>query len=86
MKDTKKFLFASGLGLAGLCIGCFIWLGIFMGKRSQEAISEVGMIYMAQVSKQLQEKFDAIIDLRMSQIEGIIKRTPRKPWFMGKRW
>ena len=84
MKDTKKFLFASGLGLAGLCIGCFIWLGIFMGKRSQEAISEVGMIYMAQVSKQLQEKFDAIIDLRMSQIEGIIKRTPPETVVYGE--
>ncbi len=84
MKDTKKFLFASGLGLAGLCIGCFIWLGLFMGKRSQEAIGEVGMIYMAQVSKQLQEKFDAIIDLRMSQIEGIIKRTPPETVVYGE--
>ncbi len=76
MKDTKKFLFASGLGLAGLCIACFVWLGIFMGAKSQEAINQVGCIYMSAVSRQLQEKFDAIIRLRLSQIQGIVKRTP----------
>lgn len=76
MKSTKKFLLASALGLAGLCIVCFTWLGLFMGARSKEAINEIGMIYMAEVSKQLQEKFSAIINLRFSQIEGIIKRTP----------
>jgi len=84
VNDTKKFLFASGLGLAGLCIACFAWLGLFMGARSQEAISEIGMIYMSEVSKQLQEKFDAIIDLRMSQIEGIVRRTPPETVVYGK--
>ncbi len=76
MKGMKKFLLASALGLAGLCIACFVWLGIFMGAKSQEAINQVGCIYMSAVSRQLQEKFDAIIRLRLSQIQGIVKRTP----------
>lgn len=76
MKGMKKFLLASALGLAGLCIACFVWMGLFMGAKSQEAINQVGRIYMSEVSRQLQEKFDAIIRLRLSQIEGIIRRTP----------
>ena len=76
MTGMTKFLWASALGLAGLCIACFVWLGIFMGAKSQEAINQVGCIYMSAVSRQLQEKFDAIIRLRLSQIQGIVKRTP----------
>ena len=76
MKGMKKFLLASALGLVGLCIACFVWMGLFMGAKSQEAINQVGRIYMSEVSRQLQEKFDAIIRLRLSQIEGIIRRTP----------
>ncbi len=76
MKGMKKFLLASALGLAALCIACFAWLGMFIGAKSQEAIDQIGIIYMSEVSRQLQEKFDAVIRLRLSQIEGIIKRTP----------
>ncbi len=83
MKGMKKFLLASALGLAGLCIACFVWMGLFMGAKSQEAINQVGRIYMSEVSRQLQEKFDAIIRLRLSQIEGIIKRTPWKDAVYG---
>ena len=76
MKGMKKFLLASALGLAALCIACFAWLGMFIGAKSKEAIDQIGIIYMSEVSRQLQEKFDAVIRLRLSQIEGIIKRTP----------
>ena len=31
---------------------------------------------MSEMSRQLKEKFTAIIDLRLSQVEGIVKRTP----------
>ena len=65
MKGMKKFLLASALGLAGLCIACFVWMGLFMGAKSQEAINQVGRIYMSEVSRQLQEKFDAIIRLML---------------------
>ncbi len=76
MNKTRRFLFVSALFLAGLCITCFFWLGRFMTGKSGDAINEIGEIYMSEMSRQLQQKFDAIVNLRLSQVEGIIKRTP----------
>ncbi len=75
-KETKKLLLASIVGLIALCVGVFFWISATMSGKSGETISEIGMIYMSEMSKQLQEKFAAIVDLRLAQIEGIIRRTP----------
>ena len=75
-KQTKKFLLASAFCLVVLCIAVFLWLGSTMGDRSQEAISKIGTIYMSELNRQLQQKFTAIVDLQMAQVEGIVKRTP----------
>ena len=75
-KETKKLLLASIVGLIALCVGVFFWVSATMSGKSGETISEIGMIYMSEMSKQLQEKFAAIVDLRLAQIEGIIRRTP----------
>ena len=47
-----------------------------MTGKSEEAINEVGKIYMSEMSMQLQQKFDAITMSWISQVEGIIRRTP----------
>ena len=47
-----------------------------MTGKSEEAINEVGKIYMSEMSMQLQQKFDAITTSWISQVEGIIRRTP----------
>ena len=70
-KQTKRFLFASACCLAALCVAVFLWVSVYMSARSEDAISEIGMIYMSEMSKQLQQKFEAVIDLRLSQAEGI---------------
>ncbi len=75
-KQTKRFLLASVSFLIVLCITIFIWIGIYMNKKSEVAIGDIGKIYMSEMSKQLQQKFDAIIDLRLSQMDGIVLRTP----------
>ncbi len=72
-RQTKQFLLASACGLIALCIAIFLWISVYMSERSGDAISEIGMIYMSEMSRQLQEKFDAIIHLRLSQVEGIVK-------------
>lgn len=75
-RQTKKFLFASLVCLVALCITVFIWLGDVMGGKSQMAISQVGTIYMSELNRQLQQKFVAIVNLQMTQLEGIVERTP----------
>lgn len=73
---TKKFLLLSLVGMLSLCIIIFAWVFSTMSRKSRESISEIGMIYMSEMSKQLQQKFEGIITLRVSQVEGIVRRTP----------
>ena len=75
-RQTKKFLFASLVCLVALCITVFIWLSDVMGEKSQKAISQVGTIYMSELNRQIQQKFVAIVNLQMTQLEGIVERTP----------
>lgn len=64
------------VGMLSLCIIIFIWVFSTMSKKSRESISEIGMIYMSEMSKQLQQKFDGLVTLRLSQVEGVVRRTP----------
>ncbi len=75
-KRTKRFLLISMCCLVLLCVLIFIWLSSAMTGKSEEAINEVGKIYMSEMSMQLQQKFDAITTSWISQVEGIIRRTP----------
>ncbi len=75
-KQTKRFLLASMSCLIVLCVLIFLWVGSTMDDKSEDAVSDIGRIYMSEMSRQLQEKFSAIIDLRLSQMEGIVLRTP----------
>ncbi|MEY8339527.1 response regulator [Lachnospiraceae bacterium 62-35] len=76
IERTKRILLLSLAGMLSLCIVIFIWIFSIMSKKSEESISEIGMIYMSEMSKQMQQKFDGIITVRLSQVEGIVKRTP----------
>ncbi len=84
LKKTKRFLFASLIGLIILCIIIFSWAADSIGKKSQNTLNEIGTLYMSEMSKQLQEKFEALIDLRLSQVEGIVRRTPPETASYGK--
>lgn len=74
--NTKKFLLTSVTCLVLLCIVIFIWLGVVMSNESYDAINKVGTLYMSEMSTQLQQKFDAIINLQLSRVKALIRRTP----------
>lgn len=84
-KMTKRFFAISGICLIILCIGVFIRIGTFMNKKSGETITEIGTIYMSEMSKQIHQKFDAIVDLKLSQAQGIIRRTPQETAQYGEQ-
>lgn len=75
-KKTRKFLISSVCGLVILCIVIFLWLGSAMSRKSYDAINEVGLLYMSEMSVQLQQKFNAVIDLQEARVRAILKRTP----------
>ena len=55
-----------------------------MSTKSYDAINEVGMLYMSEMSVQLQQKFNAVIDLQVARVEAVIKRTPPQEAVYGQ--
>ena len=75
-KKVINFFAHSVVSVIIVCIAVFVCLTIFMGSKTEESIQEVSNTYMAEVNQQIQQKFRAIIGLRLEQLEGIVKRTP----------
>lgn len=75
-RKTKFFLWSSFLGLIVLCIIMFTLVWTVMSKESDKAITEIGTIYMSEMNRQIQQKFEAVIDLRMIQLNGVRDRNP----------
>lgn len=74
-KDIKLFLVVSIIGLIVLGFVVFSWMGMEMNNKSESSINEISNIYMSEMSSQLQKKFEAVIDLYLAQLDGVIKRV-----------
>lgn len=83
-KNTRKFLIISFSFLIVVCILSFMAIAIRIGRKSNDAVSDVGMLYMSEMNRQLQEKYTTVIELRLSQLEGIVKRTPPESVHYGE--
>lgn len=83
-KKIKKLLGWSFSGVIIVCIIVFIWLIFFMTKKTKESVTEVSEIYMSEINKQVQQKFHSIINLRLEQIDGIVRRTPEESVVFGQ--
>lgn len=59
-----------------VCILVIFGFVAFLWVRTEETVEDITVVYMSEMSEQIQQKFKAIIDLRQEQIEGIIKLTP----------
>lgn len=75
-QKTKKFLWISFISVIIFCIVIFAWISKYLGDKSEETVTEIGKIYMSEMNRQLEQKFSTIIELRISQVEGILMRTP----------
>lgn len=75
-KKINRFLLISLIGAVIVCSAVFFGTTAIMQGETTNTISEIGEIYMTEMNQQVQEKFVSIIDLRISQVEGVIRRTP----------
>ncbi len=75
MKErTTRFLITSVICLSTLGVIIFIWLGYVMGGKSEVAIDKVSETFMSEMNAQLQKKFETLIDLHLSQLDGVVLR------------
>ncbi len=75
IKNTMRFLKVSLCFALALCIAVFVWMTSYMRLQIDSAMNDVGEIYMSAMSSQLKMHYNSIIDLRLSQVEGITERT-----------
>ena len=75
-KRTIRFLWVSLLCLAALCVAVFIWLTRVMAVKSDETLTQVANIYMKEIDAQLKLHFDSLVDMRLSQVDNIIRAVP----------
>ncbi len=76
IKNTKKFLLISFSILISVCVIMLTVTSMYVSGKSDGAINEIGMIYMSAVAKQMQEKFDVVVDSQILEMEGIVERHP----------
>ena len=75
--STTRFLIYSFIGLLIFSISVFSLLGIYMSRKSEKAVYEVGQIYMSGMNKQMSKHFETVIKLRFNQVNGIVLLSQR---------
>lgn len=75
-KKTIRFLWISLVCLAILCVAVFTWLTKVMGEKSDETLTQVANLYMEEINAQLKRHFDSLVEVQLSQVEGITLAVP----------
>ena len=70
--STTRFLIYSFIGLLIFSIIIFSLLGIYMSRKSEKTVYEIGQIYMSGMNKQMSNHFETVIKLRFGQVRGIV--------------
>ena len=55
-KKTIRFLWSSLLSILVVCVGVFVGMTHYMAKQNEDAMNEVGEMYMSEMSRQLQRQ------------------------------
>ncbi len=84
VKNAKKFLLISFSVLAVVCVVIFELVSTKIDESSRTAINEVAEIYMTAMAKQTQQKFDAVVDLQIMEMKGILERHPPETQVYGE--
>ncbi len=83
-EKTKRNLLVSFIMLIFMCICIMFVQSHFMSKKSRETIGEVGELYMSEVNRQMQQKFEAVTDIWLHEGQAIIQRTPPEEAVYGE--
>lgn len=78
MKNKKMIFFLCGsvIIIMLVCVIVFSKMIQYMNQQNDDALHEVGELYMKEMSNQISSHFTSVMDLRISMQEAIITRTP----------
>ncbi len=70
-KRINRFLIISISAILLLCVGVFVFLSIFISKTNDQAVNNIGSVYMEGVSQQISKHFQTAMNLQLEQVEDI---------------
>ncbi len=73
---VPRLLIGSIIFVIILCVIVFTTQTVRMNRKSAETIGEIGEVYMSGMSRQAASHFDTIMDLRLSQVAGLVDAVP----------
>ncbi len=73
---APRLLISSIIFVIVLCVIVFTTQTIRMNRKSAETIGEIGELYMSGISRQSAMHFGTIMDLRLSQVAGLVDAVP----------
>lgn len=84
-KRTTHFLVVSLIVMIFVSIGSLALFAVTMSDKSEDTIMEIGTIYMSGMSEKTSMNFRTTINLRMAQIETIVKDFPPEEAVYGEK-
>lgn len=76
-KKIVRFFWKSLISVILICAVLFLFLIIYMTRRTKETIFGISDTYMSAINNQVQQKFSSMIDLQLKQIDSVIARMPQ---------
>jgi len=81
MQQQRKithFLRNSMIFIGIVCISIFLALAAYINRQSEETIGHVGSAYMVSMNERISKHFSTMIDLRLTQLDTLVKTMPNK--------
>ncbi len=72
----KHFLVGSLAGVCIVCLVCFAALGIYLNRQNEQAVTQLGNIYMSNINERISKHFDAISDQCLTPMTTFAENIP----------
>lgn len=70
--ESTKFVLGGFVLLIFFSVAVFAFLGTYMRRQSEEAIDELGNVYMTSMGERICKHFETIVNLRLKQAEAVV--------------
>ena len=71
-----RFLVGSLVVICAVCVTVFGVLASYLNRENEQAISQIGNIYMASMNDRISKHFETMTDHRLEQMETLTKTIP----------
>ena len=75
---VTRFLIISIILVSALCVCIFVYQTNYMNQKSRQTITEIGEIYMSDLTEQAAAHVETTIELRLSQVAALVDSVSPK--------